>query len=229
MADDFSISVGTPDRVLAAQIKQVFNNSIINDLNIEDIDPSNAYAFPRESSGTTRVRYPALVQPTTAPSATTYTNGNMSLIPYFIASNISASTIDTVSNTSSGVGGAGLVGLYSVSEGISSGILVAQGSYATTASAAAKASTLTITSGELQRGWYLLCAVNTAGTVANSGVLAVYNFGVLGSLTSGGVVGTYSLTSSLGITSVTSLPSSLSSSTVSSITASSAPSFFLVY
>jgi len=227
MADDFAISVGTPDRVLAAQIKQVFNNNIINDLNIEDIDPSNSYAFPRESSGTTRVRYPALVQPTTAPASNNYTNGNMSLIPYFIASNISASTIDTVSNTSVGAGGAGLVGLYSVSEGISSGILVAQGSYATTASPAAKASTLTITSGELQRGWYLLCAVNTDGTVANSGALAVYNFGVLGSLTS--VVGTYSLTSSLGITGITSLPSSLSSSTVSSITAASAPSFFLVY
>jgi hypothetical protein len=37
MADDFAISVGTPDRVLAAQIKQVFNNNIINDLEPSDI------------------------------------------------------------------------------------------------------------------------------------------------------------------------------------------------
>ena len=37
MADDFAISVGTTDRVLAAQIRQVFNNNIINDLEPSDI------------------------------------------------------------------------------------------------------------------------------------------------------------------------------------------------
>ena len=37
MADDFAISVATPDRVLSAQIRQVFNNSIINDLEPSDI------------------------------------------------------------------------------------------------------------------------------------------------------------------------------------------------
>jgi hypothetical protein len=229
MADDFAISVATPDRVLAAQIKQVFNNSIINDLNIEDIDPSNSYAFPRESSGTTRIRYPALVQPTSAPASNNFTNGNMSLIPYFIASNISASSISAISNALSGSGGAGLVGLYSVSEGVSSGTLVAESSYTTTTTPGSKTVTLTLTSGEIQRGWYLVCAVNTAGTVSNSGSFAVYNQGVLGSLSSGAPAGTYAITSSLGITSVTSLPSSLSASTVSAITATSAPSFFLVY
>ena len=37
MADDFAMSIGTVDRVLAAQIRQVFNNNIINDLEPSDI------------------------------------------------------------------------------------------------------------------------------------------------------------------------------------------------
>lgn len=37
MADNFAISVGTTDRVLAAQIRQVFNNNIINDLGPSDV------------------------------------------------------------------------------------------------------------------------------------------------------------------------------------------------
>jgi len=37
MADDFAISVGTPDRVLSAQIRRVFDDSIVNDLEPSDI------------------------------------------------------------------------------------------------------------------------------------------------------------------------------------------------
>lgn len=37
MAEDFAIAVGTVDRVLAAQIRQIFNNNIINDLEPADI------------------------------------------------------------------------------------------------------------------------------------------------------------------------------------------------
>ena len=48
MADDFAISVGTTDRVLAAQIRQVFNNNIINDL-----EPSDIGATASDTSGIT--------------------------------------------------------------------------------------------------------------------------------------------------------------------------------
>ena len=48
MADDFAISVATPDRVLAAQIRQVFNNSIINDL-----EPSDIGAVASDTTGIT--------------------------------------------------------------------------------------------------------------------------------------------------------------------------------
>lgn len=48
MADDFAISVGTPDRVLAAQIKQTFDNNIINDL-----EPSDIGAVASDTTGIT--------------------------------------------------------------------------------------------------------------------------------------------------------------------------------
>jgi hypothetical protein len=48
MADDFAISVGTPDRVLSAQIRQIFNNNIINDL-----EPSDIGAVASDTTGIT--------------------------------------------------------------------------------------------------------------------------------------------------------------------------------
>lgn len=232
MADDFTMSIGTPDRVLSAQVRQIFDNNIINDLNIEDIDPSNSYAFPREADGTTRIRYPAtLILPTTAPTSTSLTNGNMSLIPYFIASNITASSISAkASALTAASGGSGLVGLYSASTGLSNASLVASTTYTLASSGSGQNPTvsLTLASGELQRGWYVLAASNTAGTVTNSGNFIVYNVPILGSTSSGNPTGTYLNSQARLITGVTStLPSTLTGSTEGS--GATTPYFFLVY
>ena len=232
MADNFAMSIGTPDRVLSAQVRQIFDNNIINDLNIEDIDPSNSYAFPREADGTTRIRYPAgLVHPSSAPSSTTLTNGNMSLVPYFIASNITASSISAKSfSLIATSGGSGLVGLYSTPTGLNNASLVASTTYTLASSPSGQNSTvsLTLPSGELQRGWYVLAASNTSGTVSNSGNCAVYNMPIFGSSSANNPVGTYSLSATRIVTGVTSaLPSTLTGSTET--TATTAPYFFLVY
>lgn len=232
MADDFAMSIGTPDRVLSAQVRQIFDNNIINDLNIEDIDPSNSYAFPREADGTTRIRYPAgLVHPNSAPASTTLTNGNMSLMPYFIASNITASSISAKGyGFTATSGGSGLVGLYSAPTGLSNASLVASTTYTLASSGSIQYPTvsLTLASGELQRGWYVLAASNTAGTVSNAGNCTIYNLPIFGSSSANNPVGTYFLSTSRVITGVTSaLPSTLTGSTEA--TAAAVPSFFLIY
>jgi hypothetical protein len=53
MADDFAISVGTPDRVLSAQIRRVFDDSIVNDLEPSDI---GAVATPIAIPGAALIR-----------------------------------------------------------------------------------------------------------------------------------------------------------------------------
>ena len=204
----------------------------LDGVDIEDIDPTNSYAFPREADGTTRIRYPAnLTLPTSAPSSTTLTNGNMSLIPYFIASNIVASSISAkASGLQASSGGSGLVGLYSTPTGLSNASLVASTTYTLSSSGIGQNPlvSLTLASGVLQRGWYVLAASNTSGTVNNSSVYAVNNIPIFGSFSSNTPLGTYLFNNARLVTGVTSsLPLTLTGSIEN--TAVSCPHFFLVY
>lgn len=155
----------------------------------------------------------------------------MSLVPYFIASNITASSISAkASALTAASGGSGLVGLYSAPTGLSNASLVASTTYTLASSGVSQNPTvsLALASGELQRGWYILAASNTSGTVSNSGNFIVSNLPILGSTSSGNPLGTYLNSQVRLITGVTStLPSTLTGSTEASGTATTY--FFLVY
>jgi hypothetical protein len=189
--------------------------------------------FPAESDGTTRVRYPAtLALPGSAPASTTLANGNMSLVPYYIGSKISGASISAKSTPLIATsGGSGLVGLYSTPTGLASATLVSSATY-TLASSASQQSpvvSFSLASGELQSGWYIVAAVNTSGSVSNSGLFTVQNFSILGTSTAANVVGTYGLSSAKVITGVTSaLPANLSGSTDGG-SSTTIPLFFLIY
>ncbi|NBR96317.1 MAG: hypothetical protein EBT48_01720 [Verrucomicrobia bacterium] len=186
------------------------------------------YAFPREANGTVKIRYPAnLAIAITGPVTPTATNGNMSIVPYYISEYI-PSNVAAVSGTLAGASGGGLVGLYSASTGLKSATLIAQGSYTTTTTPASK--TVTLATGGLSVGWYLLCAVNTIGTVTNNGGTWVQNFAILGTDGGSGPIGGYSSGGfSYAFTGITTLPTTFASSTLASITGNQAPYFFLRY
>lgn len=129
--------------------------------------------FPVSPSGTKRIRYPTGCDSgdvSGAPAApTSHITGAMSLIPYYLPSNVSSIDI-AVQNVgvAGSTGGTIEVGIYAASGGLEDAYLTESTSFTCTTSTTSGTVTVLSLTKNYSEGWYIVSGVKTSGSSAHA-------------------------------------------------------------
>ena len=202
----------------------------------------NPLVFPISPGGTKRLRYPTGCNATDVSggpaAATQHTTGHMSLIPYYIPTNVSSIDIAIQHILPGGTQGTIFVGVYNANQGLESAYLTESTSFVcTSATTGGTVSTFPLTQ-NYSEGWYIVSGVkSTGGSSAhvNGSVRQAHILGKPPTYPSAGIDMFYLATNAVYINNQTSgLPqtmgSALSSGTfIATSSAIAAPTPFLAY